>query len=349
MINRKYTTRVAAGLCTAALLLAGCGNQIDDAATLVTINDGEDTITLGYGNFVTRYTQATYDEYYREYYGDENYWKSQTDEDSEDTMLDTVKGDVMDDLKTQYVSRMHASDYDVEISKKDEKKIKKAAKQFMEDNSEEAIENMGATEEYLVRMLEDMTYTEQLEETIRQEGKKKIKDKDVIQTTFTYVHFYRDADGEADNGDEEPRTDEELLAAAEKVAAADDFDTVAKEEANEVYDDMFTKSFSVEEAVDETGNPAEVIEALKKMKEGEVSDVIPVKDDGWYVVRLDHIEDEEQTEIEREDQMDTYYEDIFDKWSNDTKWEIDEDQWAKVQVNAMYDVADEDEEETTEE
>ena len=343
MINRKYMMRAAAGVCAAALLLTGCSGKIDDAATLVTIDGGKDTISLGYGNFVTHYIQATYDQYYRDYYGDVNYWKELTDDDSDDTMLDTVKDDVMYDLKTQYVSRQHASEYDADISDEDEKKIKKAAKQFMKNNSEDAIANMGATEEYLVQMLEDMTYSSQLEEAIRQEGKKKIKDEDVIQTTFTYVHFYKDADGEADNGDKEPRSNKELKAAAEKVAAADDFDTVAKEEANEVYDDCFTKSFSVEEAVDETGNPAEVIEALKNMKEGEVSDVIAVKDDGWYVVRLDHIEDEEQTEIEREDQMDTYYEDIFDKWTEDLKWEIDEEQWAKVQVTAMYDVPDDEE------
>ena len=349
MFNRKYTMRVAAGACAAALLFTGCSGKIDDAATLVTINGGEDTITLGYGNFVTRYTQATYDQYYSEYYGDTNYWKSKTSEESEETMLDSVKEDIMYDMKTQYVSRTHAKDYDVEISDQDEKKIKKAAKQFMDSNSEEAIANMGATEDYLIRMLEDQTYTTMLEEAVRQEGKKQIKDEDVVQTSFTYVHFSKDSDGDADNGEAESRTEEELLAAAQKVAASDDFDTTAKEEAKEVYDDCFTKSYSVKEAVDETGDPKEVIQALKKMKEGEVSDVIEVKDDGWYVVRLNHIEDEQETETEREDQMDIYYEDKIDEWKNDTEWDLDEKQWAKVQVDAMYAVSADSEESADEE
>ena len=349
MFNRKYTMRVAAGACAAALLFTGCSGKIDDAATLVTINGGEDTITLGYGNFVTRYTQATYDQYYSEYYGDTNYWKSKTSEESEETMLDSVKEDIMYDMKTQYVSRTHAKDYDVEISDQDEKKIKKAAKQFMDSNSEEAIANMGATEDYLIRMLEDQTYTTMLEEAVRQEGKKQIKDEDVVQTSFTYVHFSKDSDGDADNGEAESRTEEELLAAAQKVAASDDFDTTAKEEAKEVYDDCFTKSYSVKEAVDETGDPKEVIQALKKMKEGEVSDVIEVKDDGWYVVRLNHIEDEQETETEREDQMDIYYEDKIDEWKNDTEWDLDEKQWAKVQVDAMYAVSADSEEAADEE
>mgnify|MGYP007042905119 CR=1 FL=1 len=44
-------------------MFSGCG-RIDADAAAVTVADGEDTVTLGYANFVAKYTQAVYETTY---------------------------------------------------------------------------------------------------------------------------------------------------------------------------------------------------------------------------------------------------------------------------------------------
>ena len=342
MINRKNMTRAAAGICTAALLLTGCG--IGDSATLINVNHGEGKITLGYGNFVARYTQATYDKYYLQYYGND-YWKGKFDEDDDETMEETVKGDVIDTMEEQYVSRAHAKDYDIELSDEENEEIQKAAKQFLEDNSDEIIKEMGATEEYVAEMLTNDTYEELVKEAVREEKNKKLKDKDVVQNSFSYVELDSDSD------DENPKTDEELKAAAERIAKADDFEAAVKEEGFEVETDYYTAAGTVDEIVEEEGYDKNVTKVFMNLKkEGEVSEAVGVKGGGdYYVFRLDKLGDDDKTEEVRNDKLDEYYYDKLDKWVDETEWDVNEKQWAKVRFTAVFESStDEDAEETEE-
>ena len=336
MNSKPYGIRMAAGLCAAALVLGGCGNgTIDNSATLVNVNKGEDTISLGYGNFVAHFTQAEYDSYYVDMYGAGNYWASPTDESAEnsETVEDSVKSDVMEDIQTGYLSRVHAPDYKVELSDEQTKDIEKAVGKFFEDNSDEAVAAMGATEEYVTQYLTDQTYVVLVSDAVKEEGAGTIKDEDVVQTSYSYVHLYRD---ESTDNPEETRTDEELEAAA-------------KEQNAELSDDVFTKAMSAKDAAEEFRMPVEVIKAVKKLKkEGDVSGVIKVEDDGFYVVRLDELEDEEETEVEREDKIDIYYEDMLNGWISDTDWSVDEKQWDKVRFNVLLAEPSSDEESTEE-
>ena len=347
MNSKPYGIRMAAGLCAAALVLGGCGNgTIDNSATLVNVNKGEDTISLGYGNFVAHFTQAEYDSYYVDMYGAGNYWASPTDESAEnsETVEDSVKSDVMEDIQTGYLSRVHAPDYKVELSDEQTKDIEKAVGKFFEDNSDEAVAAMGATEEYVTQYLTDQTYVVLVSDAVKEEGAGTIKDEDVVQTSYSYVHLYRD---ESTDNPEETRTDEELEAAAKAISEASDFEAAAKEQNAEISDDVFTKAMSAKDAAEEFRMPVEVIKAVKKLKkEGDVSGVIKVEDDGFYVVRLDELEDEEETEVEREDKIDIYYEDMLNGWISDTDWSVDEKQWDKVRFNVLLAEPSSDEEST---
>ena len=347
MNSKPYGIRMAAGLCAAALVLGGCGNgTIDNSATLVNVNKGEDTISLGYGNFVAHFTQAEYDSYYVDMYGAGNYWASPTDESAEnsETVEDSVKSDVMEDIQTGYLSRVHAPDYKVELSDEQTKDIEKAVGKFFEDNSDEAVAAMGATEEYVTQYLTDQTYVVLVSDAVKEEGAGTIKDEDVVQTSYSYVHLYRD---ESTDNPEETRTDEELEAAAKAISEASDFEAAAKEQNAELSDDVFTKAMSAKDAAEEFRMPVEVIKAVKKLKkEGDVSGVIKVEDDGFYVVRLDELEDEEETEVEREDKIDIYYEDMLNGWISDTDWSVDEKQWDKVRFNVLLAEPSSDEEST---
>ena len=65
------------------------------------------------------------------------------------TFEEDVKSDVMDSLQEQYLLVHHASDYGVELTEEEKSAIETAASQFLADNTEKAIEQMGATQEYV--------------------------------------------------------------------------------------------------------------------------------------------------------------------------------------------------------
>lgn len=348
MNGSSMRIRVAAGLCTAALLFGGCSDTINDSATLVNIDKGKDKIELGYGNFVAHFNQAQYDEYYVQFYGNTHYWSQITGGDETTvnalTNEESVKGNVMDELKENYLSAEHAPDFNVEITDDESKKIEEAADRFMSDNSEDVIKAMGANKDYLVKYMTDKTYAKKLRDAIEAEGAETIKDEDVVQTSYSYVHLY--VDKYAENPEEQP-TDEELKATAEAIAASDDLDAAAKEHKVEVDNDTFTKAMSAKDAAEEFRSPVEVIKAVKALKnEGDMSGVIPVEDDGYYVVRLDHLEDKDETEAELDNKITYYYSDMYNAWVKELEWEINEKEWAKVTFD---DVLFADVEEATEE
>ena len=137
---RNRIAKAAAGVLAAAVLLAGCGG-IDKTATLVTINGGEDTITLGYGNFAARTAQAQYDLVYRMFYGD-SYWSQAVGEGTMETM---VKEDVLTAIEDQYLLRQHAADYGVSLNEEQTDAIDSAVAEFLADNTKEGLAQLGAT------------------------------------------------------------------------------------------------------------------------------------------------------------------------------------------------------------
>ena len=180
--------KIAAAL-TAVLALgmfSGCG-QIDADAVAVTVAEGEDTVTLGYANFVAKYTQAVYETTYGSSLG-EDMW-NQDLYGNGNTFEEDVKNDVMDSLQEQYLLVNHASDYGVELTEEDTAAIETAAEQFMSDNTQEALDQMGATQEYVEQMLTWQTLSGLVSEAIRQQAQPTATEEDARMRTFTYVFF----------------------------------------------------------------------------------------------------------------------------------------------------------------
>ena len=140
MKSKKLLSLVSVSM-VCAMLFSGCA-YIPKNFKLIDINNGEDTITLGYGNFA-----AMYDQVYSSYYGT-SMW-GQDLYNSGNTFEEDVKSDVIDTIEEMYLLSMHASEYGVELSADDEAAIKKAAAEFMKNNSKDAIKQVGATEEYV--------------------------------------------------------------------------------------------------------------------------------------------------------------------------------------------------------
>ena len=326
MKNRKCKTMVAA-LLMGVMLLTGCG--INKNATLVTA-DGNDKISLGYGTFVAKYTQSMYDSIYLGYMG-EQMWRHEQDG---TTMENTVKHNVLEMMHEMYLLRAHADEYDVKISEKEQKAITKAAKQFIKDNSKKTLEEMCATQEIVEEYLTNQTYMSKVTDAIKKSAEVSVKDEDAAQRGISYVVFSV-ADTTDENGETVVMTDEEKAeqkAKAKKVAGAEDFEAAAQEAGVEVETTSYGK--------DDTDLPEKVRKAADALKEGEVTTAIGVKDDGYYVVRLDKELDEEATadkkESLEEEQRSEHYDTVLEGWKKDATWKVDKKQWKKVKFDALF-------------
>lgn len=352
-MSKKIITAMTAATLAASMVLTGCGSKdkIDPNATLVSVGE-EEVVSMGYGNFVAKYNQAVYDQIYVSYFGSVM-WDQEVGE--EGTMEDSVKKQVMDDLERYYVSNLHASDYDVAITDEQQADIEAAAKKFLEDNDKEAIEQMGATEEYLIRFLQEQTVAQLLADKVKAEAEVNITDEEAIQSTVSYVLYASTSTDDQGNATELSK--EELVALkenAEKLAAAEDF--AAEAEAQEVTAQKYSYT-KASDAAEDTTLGEDVITAAKALKDGETSAVIEVEGKGYYVVHMEATEDEEATATKREnlekDARNTYYNDKISAWEEDVDWKVDDEQWSKVTFEKYFSMAetkeDTAEETTTEE
>ncbi len=338
MKMRKYATAAAALLLVCTTGLTGCAMNKD--AKLATIFEGEsqETISLGYGNFVAKYSQALYDETYINYFG-EDMW-SQDLYGEGNTFEEDVKSNVLEQIEESYLLKAHASEYDVTITDEEQEKIDQAAKDFMKNNSEEAIEQLGATEEYVKTMLTLNTYTQKMTSAIEAKADATVTNEEAAQRTFSYVEFNTQSTTDS-SGNAVALTEDEVAMQkiqAETLATSADFDTTV----TVLGQTASTYSYGADEDYS-TMNEA-VIKAADALSEGQVSDVIEVEGTGYYVIRLDKAYDEEATatkmESLAEEKKTDYYNDILDGWKKDDKWTVDKKQWAKVTFKNLFKAAE---------
>lgn len=326
---KKRAAAVLAAVCAVTLCLGGCG--INQKATLVNVNDNECTITLGYGNFVAKYYQAIYENAYGSYYDD--MW-NQDLYGSGNTFQEDLKADILDSLQEEYLLKQHAADYGVELSEEETKAIKDAAKKFMENNTDQAIKDMGATEEYLIDMLTYETYAQKVSEAIREKAELTVTEEEAKVRTFSYVCF-----STADAEDDDAKM--ALKAQAQAVSEQNDFELSVSALGQTVEEYSYYPA--------DTGMDEAVLSAADQLKKGEISGVIEVEDEGYYVIRLDSEYDEEASAEKlvelQEEQKNQYLQDVLAGWKEDMSWEVDKDQWAKVTFDQPFAIVESESEE----
>lgn len=343
---KKVTAVLLAGAIASSLMLGGCGNRINQDDVVATMGDQE--ISLGYANFVAHYNQANYDTMLASYYG-EGYWTDEAyaDENGQ-TMEESVKSYIMEDIETSLLLEAHMSDYGVEISDEEMDSISAAAQQFMEDNSQDAIEAMGATEEYVEDLLYYETVKSKMTDAIEATADTNVTDEECARRTFSYIQI--DLEGYTDDsGSYVSYTEDEIAELRERIPgiveqAKSDFDGAA--EANSYT--VSTYSYGQDEASEEDGGfSEEVIAAADSMSEGEVSDAIEADGD-CYIIRLDSENDQEAAESAREDiiseRQQAKYTEVTDAWKEESDFDLDEKAWAQVRFSDIFSTVSDEEE-----
>ena len=365
-MKSKKVIRALALTLTGATVLSGCA-FIPKSFKVVNINNGEDSISLGYANFVARYNQALYDQFYGSYYGTSMWTEDLMG--TGNTLEEDIKDQVMEDIEEAYLCAAHAEDYDIALTEDEEAAIEEAATSFMEANSEEALEQVGATQEYVEQFLTYETLQAKVEAQVEESADVSVTDEEAAQKSYSYVYFSTTTTDSTtytttDLSDEEKAV---YLAQAQAVASADDFEAEAETQGATVSTDTYgSEDLSLaeqyqeyqaaleedEDAADDydsdvtsySGMDYAVLSALEELSEGEVSSVIEVEGDGYYVVRLDSSYDEEATEEEKEtlleERKEQAYEDLLEEWEDETDWDVNETYWGWVEFSDFFETLD---------
>ncbi len=343
-MKNKFMAKLTALGLMLAMLLSGCGS-VDVDATVITINDGETTISYGYANFVAKYMQAIYDEYYVYFMG-EDVWESEYSDGV--TWEDSLKESILSSIEQVYILLAHADEYGVSLTDEEEAEILEAAAAFIESNSASTLEMMTATEEIVAQYLRNQKIAYMVELLILEETELTITDEDAAQRSYTYVSFSVEGTEEDDDGNVIDLTDDEIAAIEEEayaLAEADDFDDYVEE--------MEYTSTSDHYGVDDEPFNEVVMEVLDEMTDGEIQVIYDEDDLCYYVIRLDAEYDEEATaevraELEEEEQEE-HYSDVLDEWEAEMTFDVDETLWAKIKFDSHYITETEDEDEEEEE
>ena len=318
MKNSMKRTAVAALAGVMAVgMLTGCGEQkADGTKTVATVNKTE--IPLGVVSLYARIQQAQTDAMYKSFMGSgANMWDTEVEEGSEETYGQKMVSDSLNAVELMVVLKEKAADYGVEVTEEEQAKIADAAAAFVEDNGEEVMSELAATEEQVKMLLELQTYRTKIYEPIVAEGKIEVTDEEANQSAFTYVNVSTGSEELTEEDKEKKKEQAQEILDKVKEDPTADMTEIAKA-VDETYTSL-TGKFTVVKGEDtEDSYPEEVMEVLRTLKEGEVGQELIETEDGYYVVRLDKELDEEATEAKRELLKDSkeseYYQETCDKW-----------------------------------
>ncbi len=323
-VKKLVATCLAGALMVSAL--TGCG--MDKNETVATL--GEQEISLGVVNFMCRYQQASSDDMYRSFMG-EDVWE-QDIYGNGTSMGDSMKDQVLQDVHEMYTLKNHMDDYGVSLSSEDEKMIKDTATAFMEANSKEALEEMGATQEIVEEVLTLYTIQVKMHDAIVADADTEVSDEEANMRAYSIIEFttasYYDSTLQTQvtySEEQIERISQTATSAWEDLQENPDMKAVAEEYGYE----MRTATYDADDAVLDK----EVKTALDELSVNEISEVIST-DNGFYIVRLDSETDEEATEQNREsivvERQEALYTEVVAGWQEDDGWKVNDKVLKKI-------------------
>lgn len=330
MKTRKLTALLMIGV-MAASMLTGCGG-VNKEEVVATFDETE--VLLGVPNFSARVQQASYDDFYVAYFG-EDVWSSDVYGNGT-TMESNVKDSVMQSMFETYTLEAHMAEYGVELSEEEKSAITQTASKFIADNDEKALEALGADQEIVERYLTLALIQNKMRAAISAEADTNVSDAEANTSAYSYVRVSKTTHTDAD-GNSVEYTEDELAELAKTMGAlATEAKVGSLEDAAEKYEyNVSQGTFTAEDEVLD----ATVLAALQSLKEGEVSDVIDT-DSYFYVVRLDAETDAEATEKTRQSiisqRQSDHYTEVLESLKAEHTWEVREKVWDKVTFDNLF-------------
>ena len=308
----QFTKRFAiAGICVCmtASTLTGCGVKEDSVVATV---DG-DEISYALANFVIRYNQAQYEQFYTAYgaymglQSGTNVWNQSVD--GQNTLGENLKESVLESLKDMYLLEDHMGEYDLTITAEEKKKIEETADAFLAENTPETLEAMSATKENVSRMLELSTIYAKMRSAIYDTVDTEVSDEEAAQRGITTVFFSAEDTADATAADASDSDAEEATAGTAKNEAKEKAQNVLDEikkgkeldDVLEKVDDTVTSEY-VTYGEDDTMLDEEIKAAADALtKEGKTAENLVEAENGYYVVQLIKTLDRDATDMRKEE------------------------------------------------
>ncbi|MFR7717742.1 MAG: peptidylprolyl isomerase [Lachnospiraceae bacterium] len=203
-MHNRLKKAVVFGLSACLMLgsLSGCSKkeaEFDPEATAVTVNGDE--ISAGLVKFATHYTQALTEDLYKNYMGVSDPM-SQDIYGNGSTMGDMIKSQTVTTLENMVLAEQKMEEYGVELTDEEKSTISEAAKKFLDDNGEEVLDKMGATQETVERYLTLRLIQNKMEPAMSADVDTEVSDDEAAQRKVQYAMFRAESESETETGSE---------------------------------------------------------------------------------------------------------------------------------------------------
>lgn len=199
-MHNRLKKAVVFGLSACLMLgsLSGCSKKeaaFDPEAAAITVNGDE--ISAGLVKFATHYTQALTEDLYKTY-------MNVSDPMSQDlygngsTMGDMIKSQTVTTLENMVLAEQKMEEYGVELTDDEKSTISEAAKQFLDDNGEEVLDKMGATQETVERYLTLRLIQNKMEPAMSADVDTEVSDDEAAQRKVQYAMFRAETEAETE-------------------------------------------------------------------------------------------------------------------------------------------------------
>ena len=293
----KKLSAVGLSAVLTAGMLAGCGAKdaavkMDGSKVVTTVNDEE--VQLGVVSFYAKYQQAYLFQMYSAYFGTTEIFDTPATSSSDQTYGEQMRDSTLENVEDLVLLNQHAEEYGVSLTEEELKKIDEVAQAYIDKNSEEVREEIGASFDNVVTLLKLQTIQSKMSEPIGKEVDQNVSDEEARQSTVSYVTIPKEtaaadstastastgSTASAESAKSDAEAKDESLEKAEKVLAAlkkeSDPKTADFTKVAQTVDPALmasTGQFSANDKTD-TNLDAAVVEAVSGLKEGEVVDKV---------------------------------------------------------------------------
>lgn len=200
-MHNRLKKAVVFGLSACLMLgsLSGCSKkeaEFDPEATAVTVNGDE--ISAGLVKFATHYTQALTEDLYKNYMGVSDPM-SQDIYGNGSTMGDMIKSQTVTTLENMVLAEQKMEEYGVELTDDEKSTISETAKKFLDDNGEEVLDKMGATQETVERYLTLRLIQNKMEPAMSADVDTEVSDDEAAQRKVQYAMFRAETEAESES------------------------------------------------------------------------------------------------------------------------------------------------------
>ena len=264
-MHNRLKKAVVFGLSACLMLgsLSGCSKKkaaFDPEAAAITVNG--DTISAGLVKFASHYTQALTEDLYKNYMGVSDPM-SQDLYGNGSTLGDMIKSQTVTTLENMVLAEQHMEEYSVELTDGEKATITETAKQFIDDNGEEVLNKMGATQETVERYLTLRLIQNKMEPAMSADVDTEVSDDEAAQRKVQYAMFRAETETEAESEAEteaESASEAETEIIAETTLAEKDAATEAAENITEAAGTAATETEAITEKSTEAAGTAALAE-----------------------------------------------------------------------------------------